>query len=76
MALEIRQLVKSFGDKDVLRAVSFVAQPGIAMGLLGRNGAGKTTTIRIIMDVCPKSAACIPRCRSAANWPISPGCGA
>lgn len=56
MTLEIRQLVKSFGDKDVLRAVSFVAQPGVAMGLLGRNGAGKTTTIRIIMDVFPADA--------------------
>ncbi len=56
MTLEIRRLVKSFGDKQVLRQMSFVARSGVAMGLLGRNGAGKTTAMRIIMDVFPPDA--------------------
>ncbi|MDE6475983.1 MAG: ATP-binding cassette domain-containing protein [Erysipelotrichaceae bacterium] len=51
MKLEVRQLVKSFQDKEVLSSVSFQVTSGKALGLLGRNGAGKTTTIRILMDV-------------------------
>lgn len=53
MLLEVKKLEKSFGDKHVLRGVSFQAQSRKAFGLLGRNGAGKTTTIRILMDVFP-----------------------
>ncbi|MBQ2865593.1 MAG: ATP-binding cassette domain-containing protein [Clostridia bacterium] len=53
MILELRNINKSFGDKQVLRGVSFCAESGKAFGLLGRNGAGKTTSIRILMDVFP-----------------------
>ncbi len=51
MKLELKEINKSFGAKQVLQEVSFSAESGRALGLLGRNGAGKTTTIRIIMDV-------------------------
>ena len=51
MKIEIRDIKKSFGDKEVLKGVSFEAESGKAFGLLGRNGAGKTTSIRIIMGV-------------------------
>lgn len=51
MKTEIKNLTKNFGEKEVLRDVSFSAESGKAIGLLGRNGAGKTTTIRIIMGV-------------------------
>lgn len=53
MQLELKNIDKSFGEKEVLRGVSFVAEGGKAFGLLGRNGAGKTTTIRILMNVFP-----------------------
>ena len=53
MILELKNIDKSFGEKQVLRGVSFTAESGKAFGLLGRNGAGKTTTIRILMDVFP-----------------------
>lgn len=53
MVLELRNICKSFGKKDVLTGVSLKAEGGKAFGLLGRNGAGKTTTIRILMDVFP-----------------------
>ena len=55
MQLELKNIDKSFGEKEVLRGVSFVAEGGKAFGLLGRNGAGKTTTIRILMNVFPAS---------------------
>lgn len=51
MKLEVRDLKKNFGEKEVLHGISFSVESGKALGLLGRNGAGKTTTIRILMDV-------------------------
>ncbi len=51
MKLELKNIKKSFEDKEVLHGVSFSVESGRALGLLGRNGAGKTTTMRIIMDV-------------------------
>ena len=51
MKLEVKNLTKTFGEKEVLHGISFDVSGGRALGLLGRNGAGKTTTIRIIMDV-------------------------
>ena len=53
MVLEMKDINKSFGAKEVLTGVSFRAEGGSAFGLLGRNGAGKTTSIRILMDVFP-----------------------
>ncbi len=53
MKLEMKNIDKSFGAKEVLRGVSFTAEGGKAFGLLGRNGAGKTTSIRILMNVFP-----------------------
>lgn len=56
MILELRNIDKSFGEKEVLKGVSFTAEGGKAFGLLGRNGAGKTTTIRILMNVFPANS--------------------
>lgn len=56
MQLELRNIEKNFGEKQVLKGVSFNAERGKAFGLLGRNGAGKTTTIRILMNVFPANA--------------------
>lgn len=43
MKLEIHDLTKSYGDKEVLKDVNFDFEDGKIYGLLGRNGAGKTT---------------------------------
>lgn len=51
MKLEVKNIRKSFGEKEILHGISFSVESGKALGLLGRNGAGKTTTIRILMDV-------------------------
>ena len=56
MILELRNINKSFGEKEVLKGVSFIAEGGKAFGLLGRNGAGKTTSIRILMNVFPANS--------------------
>lgn len=56
MKLELKDIYKSFGEKQVLTGVNFTAEGGKAFGLLGRNGAGKTTSIRILMDVFPPNS--------------------
>jgi ABC-2 type transport system ATP-binding protein len=53
MRLQLKNIEKSFGEKQVLRGISLAAEGGKAFGLLGRNGAGKTTSIRILMNVFP-----------------------
>ena len=43
MRLELTDIRKSFGEKQVLRGTGFSFEQGKIYGLLGRNGAGKTT---------------------------------
>lgn len=50
MRLDVRALSYSFGDKKVLKGVSFEVRPGEFMGLMGPNGSGKTTLLRCVMN--------------------------
>ena len=51
MSLEVKNLVKKYGEKTVVNDLSFkMEEPGV-YALLGTNGAGKTTTIRIILGM-------------------------
>lgn len=51
MSLEVKNLVKKYGDKTVVNNLSFkMDEPGV-YALLGTNGAGKTTTIRILLGM-------------------------
>lgn len=49
--LEIRQLCKSYGGRQVLEQVSFVLPPGQCLGLAGPNGSGKSTLLRLIAQL-------------------------
>ncbi|MFT5754743.1 MAG: ABC-2 type transport system ATP-binding protein [Flavobacterium sp.] len=49
--LEVKNVVKQFGDYKALNNVSFTIPEGSIYGLLGPNGAGKTTLIRIINQI-------------------------
>lgn len=49
--LEIRQLCKSYGGRQVLCPVSFVLPPGQCLGLAGPNGSGKSTLLRLIAQI-------------------------
>ena len=46
--LQVENLVKSYGDVEAVRGVSFNVEEGEVFGLLGPNGAGKTSTIEIM----------------------------
>jgi ABC-2 type transport system ATP-binding protein len=47
-AIEVDDLVKSYGEVDAVRGVSFTVPPGEVFGFLGPNGAGKSTTINML----------------------------
>jgi ABC-2 type transport system ATP-binding protein len=46
--LQVQELRKRFGEREVVRGVSFTVEKGESFGLLGPNGAGKSTTIGMI----------------------------
>lgn len=48
MMLQVDHISKAFGEKQVLKEVSFDVARGETVGLLGANGAGKTTLLRIV----------------------------
>ena len=47
-AIDVRDLNKHFGDKQVVNNVSMQVRKGEIFGFLGPNGSGKTTTIRMM----------------------------
>ena len=49
--LEVRNLRKKYGDREVLSSLSFKAQKGEIVSLLGANGSGKTTTFKIMLGL-------------------------
>ena len=49
--LEIKNLNKSFDNKEILKDINLSIQRGKIIGLLGKNGVGKTTLIKLINDL-------------------------
>lgn len=46
--IEVRNLVKHYGDVKAVDDISFTVKNGEILGFLGPNGAGKTTTLKVI----------------------------
>ena len=51
MAIEIRNVCKSFKDVNAVQNVNLIVESGEAVALLGPNGAGKTTLVEMIEGV-------------------------
>lgn len=52
--IEVKNLVKSYGDVKAIVDVSFTVKKGSLFSLLGVNGAGKSTTINILCTILKK----------------------
>ncbi|HEY4062509.1 MAG TPA: gliding motility-associated ABC transporter ATP-binding subunit GldA [Puia sp.] len=48
MSIEVKELVKVYGEQKAVDAISFKVNKGEIVGFLGPNGAGKSTTMKII----------------------------
>jgi ABC-2 type transport system ATP-binding protein len=49
--IEVRELIKDYGDNRAVNQLSFEAHPGLVTGFVGPDGAGKSTTMRIILGL-------------------------
>jgi len=55
-AIDVRNIVKKFGDFTAVNGISFTVEEGEIFGLLGPNGAGKSTLIRMLVTLLPPTS--------------------
>lgn len=56
MRVDVQNFQMRFGDRVVIRDLSFSVEPGETFGFLGSNGSGKTTTLRALLGMQPPTA--------------------
>lgn len=49
--LEMKNISKKFGNRQVLKNISFSIEEGEVVGFVGSNGAGKTTTLKVLANL-------------------------
>lgn len=49
--LEVRNLSKTYGDRQVVKKIKFQLNQGEILGFIGPNGAGKSTTVKMLVDI-------------------------
>src|SRR6476660_2800132 len=54
--IDVRNIVKQFGDFTAVKGISFAVEEGEIFGLLGPNGAGKSTLIRMMVTLLPPTS--------------------
>jgi ABC-2 type transport system ATP-binding protein len=57
--IEVRGLVKRYGDLIAVDQVDLTVEPGDVFGYLGPNGAGKTTSLRMMLGLIRPSAGTV-----------------
>ena len=71
MSIEIKNISKTYGDKQALDNISFSIKKGEIVGLLGPNGAGKSTLMKILTTyLSPDKGSVMVNDYSAATQPM------
>jgi len=55
MSIEVKNLLKEYGEQKAVNNISFKVNKGEIVGFLGPNGAGKSTTMKIITGYLPQT---------------------
>src|SRR5215475_9141170 len=55
-AIDVRNIVKKYGDFEAVKGITFDVADGEIFGLLGPNGAGKSTLIRMMTTLLPPTS--------------------
>lgn len=58
-AIEIRDLIKNFGDKQAVKGLNITVPVGSIYGFIGENGSGKSTTEKIICGLISKNGGSV-----------------
>ena len=66
--IEVKQLVKKFGDFTAVKDISFGVAPGEIFAFLGPNGAGKSTTLRMLLGLVRPTSGTIKFPVQGSNW--------
>jgi ABC-2 type transport system ATP-binding protein len=56
VAIDVRDIVKTYGTFTAVKGLSFSVEEGEIFGLLGPNGAGKSTLIRMMVTLLPPTS--------------------
>jgi ABC-2 type transport system ATP-binding protein len=62
MSIEVKHLVKYYGEQAAVNDISFSIAKGEIVGFLGPNGAGKSTTMKIITGFIPATSGEVNVC--------------
>ncbi|MEN9303939.1 MAG: hypothetical protein RL264_2368 [Bacteroidota bacterium] len=62
MSIEVKNLIKYYGEQAAVKDVSFSVKRGEIVAFLGPNGAGKSTTMKIITGYIPASSGIVEVC--------------
>lgn len=57
--ISVQNYTKRYGDREIVKNISFTAKDGAITGFIGHNGAGKSTTIKAITGVIKPTSGTI-----------------
>ncbi|WP_238985098.1 ABC transporter ATP-binding protein [Bacillus kwashiorkori] len=57
--LQVKNITKKYGKKEVLRGVTFTVEKGDFLAIIGKNGVGKTTLVNIICKLLKQDGGTI-----------------